>query len=1157
MLNRINSVLTTFKFFILLLIMNLKSHRKFGNNPSVSKMRKSVLLFWMALIVVFSASGNSKIKVGLIVNSEINQASEIEAMSKILDRNASQINYKLVSLDQLALLKDCDVVWYHRPDSVAITEKEKNLGKQFVDYVSGGGQLILSMEAVRLLNLWNLESTPIQTQYYHAVDEGFGRKLGFHGYRSHPLFDKMFGGAYTWHGKEDNTCRILGYFENVQPTAINTHVIGTLWEYIFYHPQSKVIWETPVAKGRILAIGSCLYYGKPNFHEQVLEQFTLNCLNYMKGNKMESPVRFWDYTPAEVLAVDFQFSTVRLSPPVAWKIPDTENKLAREATAYTYDLSTHRSLILGKEKAGIDEIWTHPFMSLRDFKTYLDLAGTDSLISLNDFTPVVEMHPNAMIRTYQIGSVSLKEIITAQITKPVIAVHYEWSGPGLNHIVTNFKSNLRFMWPYDADALGSICSNWSDALNAFVVTDKTREFCSLVGANLKGILLTSGRFDSFIIKGKKIHGTPTDKLQVAAAISYDVENRNAIDMIFVASNTGTKSVVDDYKTALTRPHSIFDSGYDYYTKYLSDKLSITTPDQNFNDGFRWSILRSAQFITNTPGIGVSLTAGNSSSRTGWGGAQKVSGRPGYAWYFGRDAVWSGLAFNDLGDFETVKEVLKTFIRYQEISGKIYHELTTSGSVHYDASDATPLFVTLMARYLQNSGDIAFVKENIGAVHKAMEYCYSTDTDGDHLIEIANVGHGWLEGGDLYGSKTEFYLVGLWNEALNDAAYLSEATENMAKQQQYANDAKTVNHILNTDFWNRKGYYNYGKKADGTFTDELIILPSVPVYFGVTEHDKSLEMVKQFGTSSFSTDWGLRMISGSNSMFNPTAYHAGNVWPLFTGWTSLAEYQTGRYFQGYSHIMSNLENYKAFSLGCVPEVLNGLIYKPGGVTQHQCWSETMVIQPVIEGLLGFRPDAQTKTMSLAPRFPFDWNLCTVKNLCIGETRVAFEMKKSKGKTIYTLTSTQPVTVNFEPVFSPGTQISRVTVNGLETPFSLADNQEYATIHTKVNVGSSAIVEIEYQEGVSFLPSFISPEKGKLSSGFHVLEQKFNDKVLQITLEGRPGKTYPLNIYLPDGYDKTEGVDEIKNNGNSVYSVAVSFGLAERVFVEKKIKVFLTK
>lgn len=256
--------------------------------------------------------------------------------------------------------------------------------------------------------------------------------------------------------------------------------------------------------------------------------------------------------------------------------------------------------------------------------------------------------------------------------------------------------------------------------------------------------------------------------------------------------------------------------------------------------FSWATISSAQFIVDTPGIGTSLMAGYSSSRRGWGGAHKISGRPGYAWYFGRDAIWSAFALTDIGDFTTVRKVLETLIRYQQIDGKIYHELTTSGSVHFDASDATPLFINLIARYLRASGDFEFVKKHMPAITKAINYCYSTDTDGDHLIEISNVGHGWLEGGDLYGSHTEFYLAGLWNAALNDAAYIASLVGDTVNKAKYKSDANIVNEIINKNFWNEKGYYNYGKHKDGSYTDECIVLVTVLFIWAVTDK-------KQLGT----------------------------------------------------------------------------------------------------------------------------------------------------------------------------------------------------------------------------------------------------------------------------------------------------------------------
>lgn len=548
-------------------------------------------------------------------------------------------------------------------------------------------------------------------------------------------------------------------------------------------------------------------------------------------------------------------------------------------------------------------------------------------------------------------------------------------------------------------------------------------------------------------------------------------------------------------------------------------------------------------------------AGYSSSRRGWGGAHKISGRPGYAWYFGRDAIWSAFALTDIGDFTTVRKVLETLIRYQQIDGKIYHELTTSGSVHFDASDATPLFINLIARYLRASGDFEFVKKHMPAITKAINYCYSTDTDGDHLIEISNVGHGWLEGGDLYGSHTEFYLAGLWNAALNDAAYIASLVGDTVNKAKYKSDANIVNEIINKNFWNEKGYYNYGKHKDGSYTDECIVLVTVPVYMGVTDKKRSEHMMEKFASSHFSTDWGVRMINDSHPIFNPTAYHFGSVWPLFTGWTALAEYEVGRYIQGFSHIMANLQNYRGISHGRIPEVINGVVYKPSGVTLHQCWSETMVLQPIVEGMLGFAPDAPRKRLKLAPRLPFHWNTLQVEKLRIADTSISFNMKKEPGKILYVFSSTQPIQATFSPSFAPGSRVERVSVNGKEVIFDLLDNGEYMNISTEIFLDKTTQVEILLHEGMSAMPAYQLPQYGEISKGIRILSQKLTDKALEIIVEGIPGTTSSIELYLPIGYKYIEGVDEeIKTTTEGVHTFRITFAKTKDKYTTKVIKIY---
>ena len=94
----------------------------------------------------------------------------------------------------------------------------------------------------------------------------------------------------------------------------------------------------------------------------------------------------------------------------------------------------------------------------------------------------------------------------------------------------------------------------------------------------------------------------------------------------------------------------------------------------------------------------------------------------------------------------MRKQLELYQKFQDHTGKIYHELMTSGVVHFDASDSTPLYVILAGHYARASGDVAFVRKSWPSLKRAMDFMYSTDTDGDGLIENTDVGHGWMEPG---------------------------------------------------------------------------------------------------------------------------------------------------------------------------------------------------------------------------------------------------------------------------------------------------------------------------------------------------------------------------------------------------------------------------
>ena len=1036
----------------------------------------------------------------------------------------SRASVRLVHFGNLERLKGCDAVWIHSSDT-SVVAGEKAAAPYFIDYVESGGRLVLSMEAVRLLNEWGIEPEPVDIWEYEAADEGFGRKFGFHSFRYHPLFEGMNGGAYPWHGKEDNICRVLGYDGDRLPSAEGASVIATQWEYIFNRPEKKVLWQTPVGKGYVLSIGCALYYGKENFHEEELRGFTGNCIDYVTGRLgFSGKPRFWTYGEADVIPLHSvhdepcricaaEYRPVSPAYPAKRDLPQTGYSLSRQAVPGSYiDVASPHSLVVASEEGGIDEIWTHPFMSLRDWRVYLDIDGQDELVPLSGQSPSVEIHPHAAVRRYDVCGIELTETIAVSVSAPLTSVHYEWSGKGLRRIVTDFRCNLRYMWPYDESALGSLYYGWSPELNGFVVRDGEREFVSLAGANVPGHLMAAGRYGGFSYAGKKVNGVPSDLLQAAASVMYELDGIDAIDFVMAASNTGDESLLCEYAGALREPEKIAREAAGYWKCYMDGIVEVTTPDAGLNEALRWAQISSAQFIAETPGIGRSLMAGYSSSRRGWGGGHRVSGRPGYAWYFGRDSEWAGFAFADMGDLGTVRDILGMLIRFQQSDGKIFHELTTSGFVHYDASDATPLFVCLMAHYLRASGDIGFVMENIGSVERAISYCRSTDTDGDGLIEISNVGHGWLEGGTLFGAQTEFYLCGVWKAALEDASWLMARCGKKALAHSYAAEAKRMTPALEA-FWNGNDHYRYALDADGTYREDFVTLVSVPVLLGVVDGDRATAMMRLFQDPEVTADWGVRTVPESSEIDDSGAYSPRNVWPLFTGWKSLADYATGYYEQGFSAFAGSLMTYRGLALGRIAEVINGDVFKNNGITLHQCWSETMAIMPLIEGMLGFRPDATVSGCRLSPRIPSGWDSFSVKNLRIGECRLSVDMQADEHKVLYTLSasgSPAPLTLDFSPSFAPGTVVTGVKVEGKPVRYMISDDGRHVSVSLSCKLKGSMAIEVERTGGISVILPVASPQYGAASTGFRLIDQVIRDGILRVTLSGRSGQSCLLDV-----------------------------------------------
>ena len=939
-------------------------------------LRHRIILFLWAVTLISACS--HPVRIGLIGPEA--------GLRNVLEEKG----FRCEEITPDAPLDAYDLVWWHRPDTSALTPLEMSAGPAFIRYMEQGGQVVLSMDAVRLGNAWGLEPNPVEASSWDAEDDGFGRKMGYHAFRSHPLFDGMHGGAYVWHGHEDNRCRVLGYSGANAPQREGTRIAATLWELIYYHPDRKVIWVQPVGKGRLLSIGAFLYYDRPNYNQKILSRFTANVVNWLTGGPCESPERYWQYDPAVVETGSPLPEADHIGPRVAevsrWD-PAAEggDSLSFAPAAQEIVVPSRRCMTVCDERGGIKEIWTHPLMSLKDLN--VSVAAGGSLFPLREASGVT-LRANSICRSYSAGDIRVSEVITADPADPVVVAHYQWDG-AVDSLVVEFSSNMRFMWPYDAGALGSIRGGWSSESGLYAMTTGDGEFVSLIGAVIPGKLLAES--------------AAGDRLQLQVSFSLDASGKQACDLVMAAGSEGVEMALEAYRKAIQAPQEVYSRSARHWQRYLEEAVHIETPDSAFNEGYRWATVSAGGFLAETPGIGSALMAGYASSLRGWGGGHRVSGRPGYAWYFGRDSELAGFAYLGMGDFAAVKATLEVLSDFQGEDGPIFHELTTSGSDHFDASDATPLYVILMADYLRATGDERFVRAHMPNVYKAMGFCFSTDTDGDHFIEIRHVGHGWLEGGDYFADNTEFYLSGIWARALADGAWLAGLDGRADLARAWAEESDTVKAALDR-FWNPAGYYNYGMYEDGSFTSSLLALASVPVWLGVTDPEKALSTVQGYYEPHFTQPWGVRQSGDPRDEDHVGAYDESNIWPLFTGSVALAEYTLGLKEAAFYHLMGNLLCYSGSTHGRVPEVLRGNAYRSGGITAYQCWSETGVTGPAIRGMLGWTCNALEGTCTLAPQLPDDWDHLRVRGLRMGSDTIGFDMKKDGETVSFTFTAT---------------------------------------------------------------------------------------------------------------------------------------------------------
>jgi glycogen debranching enzyme len=572
----------------------------------------------------------------------------------------------------------------------------------------------------------------------------------------------------------------------------------------------------------------------------------------------------------------------------------------------------------------------------------------------------------------------------------------------------------------------------------------------------------------------------------------------------------------------------------YYADYLSRTVQLTLPDAQLQQAYDWSRISVIQGLVTNPALGTGLVAGYRTSGT--------SQRPGFAWFFGRDSCWTSFALNAAGDFATTRTALEFIGKFQRDDGKIPHEISQGASLvpwfkdypyGYASADATPLYIIAANDYVVRSGDAEFARQKWESLWKAYQFLRST-YDAQNFPQNFGFGHGWVEGGPLLPVKTEFYQSGLGLEALRSLANLAALVgkSDVSRELQAAFDRQRT--VFNQTFWSaEKNSFAFALDQQDRRVDELSVLTTVAMWFGVTDAEKSEATIRQLAEADQQTDWGMRILSNRSPIYNGSGYHFGSVWPLFTGWASVGEYRYHQALPAYANLRANALLALDGSLGHVAEVLSGDYYQPLSTNSpHQIWSAAMVVSPMLRGMLGLESEAQSHTLRFAPHVPAEWTSFAVDNVRVGAATASIRLQRTPGVLTFEVkrSGAGELNVVLSPAISLRSTVALVELNGRSLPFhvEVSGTDQHVTVRYAALEGTSTVrMGLKNDFDIGYTNTL--PALGAASEGLRLLSESWNAARTQLTLalSGVAGKSYELSVWNPSqiasvGGGKMKGV-----------------------------------
>ena len=532
------------------------------------------------------------------------------------------------------------------------------------------------------------------------------------------------------------------------------------------------------------------------------------------------------------------------------------------------------------------------------------------------------------------------------------------------------------------------------------------------GALISYLGLDSKAMTTRLLFSETPHALKGDRIEFQYRLNG--QESKTIDMFIHTSFE--KPFEADYKlTSFDEEKKLADQSYE---DWRVNTASIKTSNAEFNKLLERSV-RDLYILRQPTPLGNCLAAGT----------------PWFAVAFGRDQeitametlmFFPGLA-RDVIDILSAYQGTKSDDFTEEKPGRIMHELRLGEMArmreiafvpYYGTVDATPLYLVLLARYYDQTGDLEFVRKHWPKVERALDYLDSELQTG-YLRYGGKPGaalsnQGWKDSGDsvMYSDgrlakapialcEVQGYLYFAWSKI----ALLAEKLDYEDRAKQLNDKAAKLKQNFRKDFWiNDKNCVALALDGDGKQCDVISSNMGHLLSTNILDEKEATAVADALLRDDMFCQWGVRTLSSKEVAYNPMSYHNGSVWPHDNAMAIEGLCRIGRAADARRVVSGLFETAKYRGDMRLPELFCGFskkfsdkpVWYPVSCAP-QAWAAGSAFQ-MVSGCLGLESDANAKTLRVVhPALPSWMERVDVKNIHVGDGSCDLHFELVDGKT----------------------------------------------------------------------------------------------------------------------------------------------------------------